>query len=397
MMDEITLKGILKSDMQELVVCLSHAWGGLEQVAATDAADLAGLGMNVRVLCLEGSPIHENLAKQKGVTLIPLDFRPRDYFDFKMRAELKRLIIEGVNVIHLHQPSLLGSVSPWLWAHRQVALFASRHIMSNHDKRDFFHRAIYRRLDALVVMSQTLKRNVVQTHPVKERQVRVVNLGIDFERFDPERVDPAKQRAQWGADVDTVVVGLVGRIDPAKGQDTFIKAAAGVLKFGEEAQQKKLKFVGVGEETLGRTSNYLQELQEMLVQFRLEKYFVFAGYQENIPEVMRSFDILVMPSRQEAFGLVAIEALAMGCPIVISRGGSADEIVGQQEFGLLVRPQDAFDLQQKLRYLLDNPEERQKMGQRGREHVLRHYDRKTRIRQHMELYERALRRRSRKL
>ena len=63
--------------------------------------------------------------------------------------------------------------------------------------------------------------------------------------------------------------------------------------------------------------------------FHLEEFVHFAGYQENIPEVMRAFDIFVMPSRQETFGLVAIEAMAMECPIVISSGGSAAEIVGE--------------------------------------------------------------------
>ncbi|MCB0386363.1 MAG: glycosyltransferase family 4 protein, partial [Bdellovibrionales bacterium] len=115
--------------------------------------------------------------------------------------------------------------------------------------------------------------------------------------------------------------------------------------------------------------------------------------QENIPEVMAAFDIFVMPSRQEAFGLVAIEAMAMECPIVISSGGSASEIVGQEEFGLLVRPEDAFDLQRQIRFLLKRPKERKEMGKRARSHVLKHYDREKRLLTTLELYERCLRRR----
>jgi glycosyltransferase involved in cell wall biosynthesis len=244
-------------------------------------------------------------------------------------------------------------------------------------------------------MSQTLKRNILDTHPVPERKVQVVNLGLDFERFDPAKVDPRKQRAAWGADDDTVVIGLVGRIDPAKCQDIFIKAAAGLLKNPREGE--KLKFVIVGEETLGRVSNYLEELREMVKQFRMVEDVVFAGYQENIPEVMKAFDIFVMPSRQETFGLVAIEAMAMECPIVISNGGSASEIVGpNSEFGLLVRPHDAFDLQQKLRFLLDHPLERIQMGQRAREHVRANYDRRARVLRTLEIYGRTSVRRERR-
>jgi glycosyltransferase involved in cell wall biosynthesis len=131
----------------------------------------------------------------------------------------------------------------------------------------------------------------------------------------------------------------------------------------------------------------------MVAQFHLEDTVVFAGYQENIPEVMQAFDIFVMPSRQEAFGLVAIEAMAMESPIVISSGGSAYEIVGQEEFGLLVRPEDAFDLQHQIRWLMDHPQERAVMGKQARAHVMKHYDRKLRVFKTLELYHRALRRR----
>jgi len=373
------------------VVCLSRSWGGLEQVAANDALDLGSLGLKIRVLCLENSPIHENMAGRKEVEILPISYRPRNYFDFKLRLEFQKLLADGVNLIHTHQTTLLGSIVPWLWRFRNVALLATRHIMNNHDKRDIIHRLLYRRVEFLIVMSHMLRKNVMETHAFREKDIKVVNLGLDFDLFDPEKVNPSQQRAQWGADNDTLVIGLVGRIDLAKGQATFIRAAAGLLKNLRAGE--RLKFVIVGEETLGSVSNHLDELKKMVSQFRLEEYVVFAGYQENIPEVMRAFDIFVMPSRQEAFGLVAIEAMAMECPIVISNGGSAEEIVGREEFGLTVRPNDAFDLQRQIRHMLDNPMERIQMGQRARAHVRANYDRQKRMIKSLRLYERALKRR----
>jgi glycosyltransferase involved in cell wall biosynthesis len=386
------LRDALRGRLDCLVICLSQSWGGLEQVAAQDALEVATQGLRIRLLCLEGSPIHEHFSNEKRVELIPIQYRPRNFLDLRLRSEINRLIRDGVTLIHMHQPSLLGSVVPWLWPYRGVPLLVSRHVMSNHVKKSFFHHAMYRRVDALMAMSQTLRRNILETHAVRERKVKVVHLGLDFERFDPDLVNADAQRKTWGADSDTIVVGLVGRIDPAKGQGTFIKAAAGLMK--NLRVSEKIRFVIVGEETLGSTSDYLSELRAMVAQFRLEDQVIFAGFQENIPEIMRAFDVFVMPSRQEAFGLVAIEAMAMECPIVISRGGSAEEIVGNEEFGLTVRPEDAFDLQKKLRWLIDNPLERIKMGQRARSHVMVHYDRKTRVRKTLEIYDWALRRRS---
>jgi glycosyltransferase involved in cell wall biosynthesis len=392
------LAALLKPRLHGLVVCLSRSWGGLEQVAAQDSLDAGELGLRMRVLALEGSPIHQHLAHRPEVRVFPLDFRPRNHLDLKLRAVLRQLLTEGVNLIHTHQTSVLGSIVPWLWGHPQVAMIASRHIMNNHNKKNFFHQAIYSRVDSLIVMSRTLRANVLETHPVRERKVKVINLGLDFNRFNPATIDSRTQRAEWGADDETCVIGLVGRIDPAKGQDVFIKAAAGLLKGGEwsagEAPSgQKLKFVIVGAETVGSERNYLEDLREMVRQFRLDEHVVFAGFKENIPEVMGAFDLFVMPSHQEAFGLVAIEAMAMECPIIISSGGSADEIVGEQEFGLTVRPNDAFDLQRQLRYMLDHPDVRAEMGRRARTHVIAHYDRAARIRSTLDLYERSLRRR----
>ncbi len=384
--------------IDEAVICISHSWGGLEQVAASDAIERARLGLKVRMVCLQNTPIHEYLQKHSEVSVEILESRPRDHFDFGLRREIKRLIADGVNIFHTHQTTLLGSMAPWLWSEQKVGLFASRHILNGHDKHDLFHRAIYGRLDGLIVMSQMLRKNVLATHPIRDRRVKVVNLGLDFDAFDPRRVDGQAQRKAWGADPETLVIGLVGRIDPAKGQSTLIKAAANVVRHYQgrlDTQDLKLKFVMVGEETLGSTANHLAELQDLIQQLRISDSIVFAGYQQDIPEIMRAFDILVMPSRQEAFGLVAIEAMAMECPIVISRGGSASEIVGQEEYGLLVAPEDAFDLQMKLRNLIDHPELRRQMGVRAREHVKRNYDRVVRREKTLELYERTLRARLR--
>jgi len=383
----------LKPRLHAVVVCLSHSWGGLEQVAVSDSLDLGALGLSVQVMCLEGSPCHEHLVSRPEVKVVPLGFRPRNYFDLKLRAEILRLVAGGANLIHSHQTSLLGSIVPWLWRREGVVAIATRHMMNQHYKTNFLHRAIYGRLDAFLVMSETLRKNVLDTHVIQARRVRVVNLGLDYHRFDPSHVEgqAAAIRTTWGASKNTLVIGLVGRIDPAKGQGTFIKAAAGLMK--DPNQRGKLKFVIVGDETPGIGAAYLDSLKQMAKQFHIEEEVVFAGFREDIPQVMRALDICVMPSRQETFGLVAIEAMAMERPVVISAGGSAEEIVGREEFGLLMRPEDAFDLQNRLRFLLEHPDERLQMGRRARRHVIKNYDRGFRLRRTLGIYDLALRQR----
>src|SRR5690606_34729649 len=140
----------------------------------------------------------KQLARAEGVQLHAIHYHPRNLLDWRLRRDLRRFVLEGVTVIHFHQPSLIGSITPWFWRDDRAVLIASRHILNSHDKRDIFHRMLYSRLDALVVMSETLKKNVQNTHTLRERQVKTIRLGLDFEIFNPSAVDAAARRRAWG-------------------------------------------------------------------------------------------------------------------------------------------------------------------------------------------------------
>lgn len=394
--DPAELAVALQPRIRPLVVVLSHSWGGLEQIACHDILELTRVGIRPRVLCLENSPAYQYLSSQspdqKDLDLIPIAHPPRGILDFQLRRILSWLVEEeGVNLIHVHQPSLLSSVVPWVWNYSQVALVVSRHILNNHNKKGPVHSILYRRVDALIAMSETLRDNILATHRIREWKVKVIRYGLDFDRFDPARTEGSAWRTQWGGTDETVYIGLVGRIDPAKGQAEFLKAAAGLMK---TFPRDSVRFVIVGEETLGSTEGQLKVLRELVAELHLEESVVFAGFQKDIPSIMSALDIVVMPSLQEAFGLVAIEAMAMERPIVISRGGSAAEIVGEDEsYGLLIRPMDPFDLQRQLAVLLRKPKLREEMGKRARARVARDYDRVRRVQKTLQLYDHVLRKR----
>ena len=370
-----------------LQVCISEAWGGLEQIAYRDAIEIAKKGIDVRFLCRSDSPLEEILKKQNDVTIVPISFFPRNYFDWKLKALFKREVYEhGVHVIHTHQPSLIGSITPWFLQQNEPIIVASRHITNQHQKNTLFHARFYRRLDALIALSQSMRHNLLKTHPLKERQVKLIHHGLDFERFAPEKGHREDKREQWGVDHQTLAIGLVGRIDPAKGQDVLLKAAAGLIQ--DQTISYHLKFVFVGEPTRGKQSEYETQLQKTVKQFGLEDHVVFSGFEEDIPSVMKALDAFVMPSYQEAFGLVAIEAMSMQTPVIISQGESAEEIVGaDEECGLLVRPLDAFDLKKQLLELIHNPQKRKELGERGWQRVKKQYSLQNRIESTLSLYE----------
>ena len=385
LIDDITV------DQAPLLVCLSSSWGGGEQLAANDAIEMAQVGLKFGFLCLKGSPVAENLRGKANITLHELRGPPGGLLDFDFRREFRALVErEGIKLIHTHQTSILVPMILALRGMDAVTLLASRHVPLQRGGTGPIERILFRRVDQMLANSEAIRRSLVDQKYASAERTRTIPLGLDFERLDPEKVDPGSMRESWGADPSTIVIGMVGRLARSKGQGTFIRSAAALLKDRLPAGVR-VKFVLVGEEALSEGgSPYLDELQLMVRQFHLEDHVVFAGFQQDIPAVMSAFDIFVMPARTETMGFLAVEAMAMECPILVSRGGGAAGLFGPddgfEEFGLLVRPSDAFDLSRQIRVLLADPDRRLAMGRRARELARQRYDRRTRVQTLLEVY-----------
>jgi glycosyltransferase involved in cell wall biosynthesis len=383
------LRDRLAGELHILVVMISNAWGGLEQTALADVRLLMQTGLKVVLLVRENSPIdHAVKMESPQIRLLYCPDHVRNYFDGGLWRQLRHLIDEeGVNLVHCHQTSILGAVVPALLRRPHVALVVSRHILNSHNKKDPFHALLYRRVDYMLVLSQTMRRNLAATFPLPEKKLRIVNLAIDLDRFNPNVVSRQQMREEWGFPENAFVVGLVGRIDPMKGQDLMVKAIAQVRKTYPDVYG-----VMVGNETPGLDGRYLKELQESIRQLRLDDAILVQPAKKEVPQVMAALDLFVMPSWSEAFGLVAIEAMAMGVPCILGRGGSAEEM--SQGCGAeLVRPQDAYDLARKVVLLRNSPVVREEMRRRGRAYVLEHHSKAVRIEKTLDVYARCYRRR----
>jgi glycosyltransferase involved in cell wall biosynthesis len=379
----------LSDELHVLVVMISDAWGGLEQTALRDVRLLLQTGIRVCLLVREGSPIDRTVTNESPhIRRVYCAEKVRNYFDTGLFRQLRQLIDDdGVNLIHLHQTSILGSVVPPLWQRRHVALVVSRHILNSHNKRDPIHAVLYRRVDYMLVLSHTMRRNLASTFPLPEKKLRIVNLAIDLDRFNPGIVDGSLCREEWNVPKDAFLVGLVGRIDPMKGQDLMIKALAQVRKTYPDVYG-----VMVGDETPGLEGRYLKELQDGLRQLHLEDHVMLQPARKDVPQVMAALDLFVMPSWSEAFGLVAIEAMAMGVPCILGRGGSAEEMA-LRSGAELVRPQDAYDLARKIILLRNSPEVRAEMRKQGRAYVIENHGKQVRIQKTLDVYSRCYRRR----
>lgn len=379
----------LRDRVRLLAVVISDAWGGLEQTALHDVNLLLQLGFPVTLLVKKDSPLHEEAKKLTGkIKTIAFGRSVGKNFDFKFTSFLREVVRkEEINIVHLHQNSLLKMVVPAIWLNKKVALVISRHILNDHSKRDPLHALLYRRVDYILCLSNTMRNNLLATFPVAEKKLRIVNLGVDLKRFQTANANPEKFRLQNEFAAEHFVVGVVGRLDPAKGQDLLIKAIAQV-----RSQIPEIRGVIVGAESPGLAGEYLKELERSLEQLRLKKTIRITGPTKDIPSVMAGLDLFVMPSVEEAFGLVALEAMAMQTPCILSQAGSAEELALNGR-AITFRPGDAYDLSNKIKYLFENSKFRRQMAERGHKFVWEEHSQKERLLRTLDIYMRCARRR----
>lgn len=189
------------------------------------------------------------------------------------------------------------------------------------------------------------------------QRVRAAHDGLaDRELTAPE----PEVTGRWKSDPPRI--GMIGRFVAWKGQHIFLEAAQKLVAGGQEA-----KFVLIGAALFGE-AEYSESLKELAKPLgdRVE----FTGFRNDVPELLRSLDILVHASTTpEPFGQVVIEGMAEGLPVVASDGGGVREIITQGQNGVLTPMGDASALTAALTTLLQNPEHAQALGCAGWRHV----------------------------
>ncbi len=230
----------------------------------------------------------------------------------------------------------------------------------------------------LVAVSDYVAVAVRRRLKVQGSRLDVIPNAVDTEVFrpsDPARRAAARQRLGLGA--ETQVVTSIGRMTPQKGQDVLLRAFALVRSRLPEA---RLLLVGDGIQR----DTYQAVAQEL----GLGSSVSFLGVRPDIPEILGATDVFALPSLHEGFGLVVIEALASGIPVVGTRTGPIPQILRDGDTGLLCEPGDASGLADALLSLLNDPERRCGMARRGREDAVARFSLPEMVRRLETLYER---------
>lgn len=189
-----------------------------------------------------------------------------------------------------------------------------------------------------------------------------VPLAADFTRFsEAAKQSPAEIRSRLGLDVNKPIVGIVGRMQHWKGMHVFVDAMARVFK---EVPDCEAVIVG-GKFKL--EPEYESWLRGKVKHLGLEQKIRMVGMQRNVPEWMQAMDVFVHASEREPFGIVVIEAMSLGKPVVATRPGGPDEIIRDDVDGQLVTWNKPDELAEAILKFLRDPEWARSVGERAQQ------------------------------
>lgn len=222
-------------------------------------------------------------------------------------------------------------------------------------------RHLIQHADRIIAATLDERMQIIRHCGATSSQVEVIPCGVDLRRFVPH--DRQEARAQLGWQADQPVLLFVGRLDPFKGPDVLLRAAA--------LMREKARVVIVGGNMSGDPE--LETLRGLARELDIHQRVSFLGArpQEELPLMYSAADVTVVPSYHESFGMAAVESLACGTPVVATRAGGLMTVIRHGETGYLVPRSPGF-FAERLDGLLSDPASLQAMSAAARFSIMRY-------------------------
>lgn len=242
---------------------------------------------------------------------------------------------------------------------------------------------ILRRADAFVSLSSDMRAEL-EAHGIPPERIVQIPNSVDHVRFRRGADSPAAERDRLGLPREGPVVVFTGRLLETKG----VMDLARVWKsIAPDYPAARLIVVGGGG---GLMYDCEAELHAYLAANGLAESVVTTGYVRNVEDYLKAADIFAFPTRDEAFGISLVEAMAAGLAVVATKVGGIPDIVDHEENGLLIDPSDEPRLEAALRRLLDDAEMRARLGRAAVETVERRYTTDAVVAGYVDLLERLV-------
>ena len=355
--------------------------GGVERGTLEVGAYLARCGHRSIVVSAGGRLVKQ--LENEGSRHVTLPVGSKTLSCLPTIFQIRKLLLrEKVNILHLRSrlPAWVGYI-----AIKSLPATLRPHVVTTFHGFYSINRysAVMTKGEAIIAISNIVAKHIQTHYQVPESRIRVIYRGIDERFFTPEFVDTGRietLKKQWGlsGNSDPVLL-LPGRITGLKGHEVFINSLA---------QLRHLPWHAVCVGDIENKTGFQKSLRHLAERMGLEGRVRFAGYCTDMPAAYMASDISVSASSSEAeaFGRVAVEAQAMGKPIVATAHGGSLETVLDGQTGWLVPPGNPKAMAMALGEAITNPAKRVLFGKNGRRWVRAQFSTKEMCEKTVQLY-----------
>jgi len=367
------------------VAVLERRWKGLDYWEERESVKFKRIDLNIGSNVPYREVPYEEVKKPQGMIRL---ISSRSEFALKVNKILEK---DEFDVIHVHLPfssSILVNLNRKLrdkmvyTAHigeerKRFALDSSAPLALKLLSPDLY---LMKRVRKSVVLNEPLKKKLVKKG-IEERKLDVIPNGVNVEDFNLNEGEIVMARKKYG--LKGIIVMFAGTVTPRKGVLQLIRAGE-ISNLG-----KDVLFLIVGNLNLDR--EYSQKVMEYAKSKGVNAKFTGLVPYDDLKALYSACDIFILPSFEEGQGVVLLEAMASGKPLIGSNVGGIPLQIKDGWNGFLVKPGSERELAEKIKYLIENPEERKRMGKNSRKLAEEEFDWEKIAEKYLRVYEEVTR------
>jgi glycosyltransferase involved in cell wall biosynthesis len=354
--------------------------GGVERGTLELGEFLVRNGHDSRVVSGGGRLVSE--LEERGSRHVTLPVGKKTPQSLLCIPRLRRLFIrQRVDILHLRSrvPAWIGILTlktlPKELRPRVVTTFHGFYSINRFS-------AVMAKGERVIAVSKSISEHIQTHYGVPEHLIRIIHRGVDPSQFNPDHISPQRVdalRRQWGLpETAPPVILMPARVTRLKGHDLLVRSLKRI---------DHLPWVAICAGELDAASSHVAELRSLIHRLKLDQRIKLVGHCHDMPAALKLSHVVVSAStRAESFGRIAVEAQAMGKPVIATAHGGSLETVLDRETGWLVPPEDDAAFAAVLGEAVSHVELRQAYGQRGRQWVREKFTIETMCRETVALY-----------
>lgn len=350
--------------MRILYLMFSFSTGGMEKLVGDICNSMVERNHDV-TLCIINDLYSDEMLKRldEKIKVIIFDRKPGEGSKFKIIKSIAQMVKVGkIDVIHCN-----GINTPEIIVLAKILKPSLKICYTIHDvgqyKKLSKKQIILRNMlcKKLIAISKCVEDEMIQYGAMRKKVITVYN-AIDVNKY-------TNNYNKENFNINNIKICNVARIVPEKkGQDLLIRAISELKK---EFSDMKCYFIGEDLSDEKLNTNYLKKL---ISELNVKESIYFLGGVSNVPEILNTMDIFVLPSRYEGFGLALVEAMACELPCIASELDGPHEIIGDEERGLLFEANNYRELVEKLRNMILNIDYYIDKTKMNRKYVVNNFD-----------------------